>query len=338
MGSVAEATVRLDERERHGLAGSPPLKEIVSHDGVRWLDYRKALAPRYAIVWRDLALCYAAVLAGLAGVWWAQAALGRWTALAVVLPAAVWTGYWLHALCLFGHEASHSNLVPSRRHNDLLGDVLVWVLFGSSTVHYRRVHMQHHVHLGDHEDTETTYFKCMSIRSLVEAMTGVYLVEALLRNRRRNADFVVPTERGELWIALRSALLHGTVVGLALWSGRYAVALTWVLGTICFFPLFAMVRTTVEHRRLDADCEVDFTRTEHGPVNRMFGDGILARTFGAAGFNKHLLHHWDPGISYTQLSAMERFIETTQLAPELRRSRTSYLRMMRELLAQARGA
>lgn len=330
-------TIEPDVRLRRGHAGAPPLKEIVSHDGVRWLDYRKTLKPNYTIVWRDLGLCYALVIIGLAGAWIADHVLDLWASLALAVPAAVWIGYWLHALCLFGHEAAHSNLVPSRKLNDALGDWLVWVLFGSSTRHYRRVHMQHHIHLGSREDTETTYFECLSIRNLLEAMTGVYVVETLMRRREQSAEFVAPTPRAGAWIALRSVTLQASIVASLLIFGGYASASAWVIGTVCFFPLFAMVRTTVEHRRSDAGCDVNFAAVEHGPVNRMFGDGIFARTFGAAGFNKHLLHHWDPGISYTRLSSMERFIETTALSTDLRSSKTSYPLMVRHLIARARS-
>jgi len=33
--------------------------------------------------------------------------------------------------------------------------------------------------------------------------------------------------------------------------------------------------------------------------DRLFGDDFFSCTFGGAGFNRHLLHHWEPQISYT---------------------------------------
>ena len=35
------------------------------------------------------------------------------------------------------------------------------------------------------------------------------------------------------------------------------------------------------------------------------GDGPLASTLGGAGFNRHLLHHWEPKISYTRFRELE---------------------------------
>ncbi len=325
--------------------GTPHLPSIVSAEGARWIDVRRSLTPRYGVVWRDIALCYLLLVLGVAAV----AAVERTGPLAVAVttavPAVVWTGYWLHALFLFGHEAAHSNLAPTRRRNDRVADWSVWLLFGSTTKNYRRTHMTHHGHLGDHQDTETTYHLCMSALNLVKAATGLFVLEVLLRKARQSAERAEPAERvrarssgtaAGVLASVRSAALHLAVVGLLFFGGFPVAAATWVLGVACAFPLFATVRTIVEHRRADAACAVDFAVELHGPVNRLFGTGLVSRYFGSAGFNRHLLHHWDPAISYTRFDEMERFFLSTPLAAEMEASRTGYSAQIRTLMAEAR--
>lgn len=315
--------------------GAPQLSAVVADDGVRWLDARKSLTPRYLAVWRDLALCHLMLAAGIAAVVVAARPSGR-AAPAVVLAGALWLGYWLHALFLFGHEGAHFNLARTARANDAVGNAVVWPLFGSTSRHYRGVHMPHHLHLGDHGDTEVSYYRCLSVANMVKAFTGVHVVEVLLLRAR--ADREGPAGgRSEVWASLRSVALHGGLLACFLAAGWYAAAAAWVVGVGGVFPFCAAVRTIVEHRRVDATCDVDFTVVEHGAVNRLFGDGVFARTFGAAGFNRHLLHHWDPTVSYTRLRDMERFFARTQLAAEMERSRTTYRAALRVLRAGAHG-
>jgi fatty acid desaturase len=342
-GGVGTGPPGAAERIAFGANGSPHLPSIVSSAGVRWVDLRRTLTPRYGIVWRDIALCYLFLLLGVLVVAVAEhAARSSVPAAAVAVPAVLWLGYWLHALFLFGHEAAHANLARPRSRNDRVGDWVVWVMFGSTTRNYRRTHMTHHGHLGDHEDTETTYHLCLSIVNMLKASTGLYVLEVLLRKARASAGR--PARRGTrssgtvagVLASLRSALLHTAVVG-GLWLGGSPVAaVTWVAAMGGVFPLLATVRTILEHRRADAPCAADFAVETHGPVNRLFGTGVVSRYFGSAGFNRHLLHHWDPAISYTRFDEMERFFRDTPLAARMDANRIGYGTAVRMLMAEAR--
>ncbi|MFJ4688933.1 fatty acid desaturase [Streptomyces sp. NPDC088789] len=335
-----------------GNPGSPHLPSVTDADGVRWTDYRRTLTPHYHVVWRDIALCWVSLVAGVAAVPPATAAGPTGVAVVTTL-AAGWIGWWLHALFLFGHEAAHGNLARRRRRNDRLGDWSVWLLFGSTTPQYRRTHMAHHTHLGTHQDTETTYHLCLSVANILKGMTGVRVLEVLLRDRRAGAsrapragaarDGTPSARRGsglavfrQVLLAARTPLLHLLVLAALSTAGWWPAALAWAVGVGCVFPLCAMLRTVAEHRILDASCATDFRTVEHGPLNRLFGEDPLSRTFGAAGFNKHLLHHWDPAISYTRFREMEEFFRRTPLARELESSRTGYLTVLRTMTAEAR--
>ncbi|MFE9913412.1 fatty acid desaturase family protein [Streptomyces clavifer] len=302
---------------------------------MRWIDFRKTLKPHYRAVWRDIALCYIFLALGMA-------VAAAWDLYVTVPVIAIWTGYWLHALFLFGHEAAHSNLAKRRRANDRLGDGFVWLWFGSSTIEYRRTHMTHHSHLGDHHDTETTYHLCLSALNIVKAFTGFRVLEVLVRQRRMKRSHPVREEVEKPWreivVSLRSLALHLAIIAALVVGHRYAALVAWLIGVGCVFPLCATVRTIVEHRKIDASCSVDFTVVEHGPINRLFGTDIFSSTFGAAGFNRHLLHHWDPAISYTRFEDMARFLERTPLAVEMSASRIGYGTAMWQMMVEARRA
>jgi hypothetical protein len=104
---------------------------------------------------------------------------------------------------------------------------------------------------------------------------------------------------------------------------------------LVFFPCATTVRQLVEHRKFKARCQQDFRHEVHGAVNRMFGTGFVARYFGSAGFNRHLLHHWDPAISYTRFDEMEGFLLRTTIAEELESHRTGYVSTMCRLVKDA---
>jgi len=320
-----------------GNPGSPHLPSVVSVDGVRWIDYRRTLVPRYSMVWRDIAGCYAALALGLAAVLVLDSRAGDAAGWAAAVPAAVWIGYWLHSLFLFGHEAAHRNLAPRRPWNDRLGDWLVWILYGSTTAEYRRTHMAHHTQLGNHRDPETTYHLCLSVINILKGLTGVHVLEVMLRNRRnaRRAPGGRRQGGGTALASLRTVAVHAALLSALVLGGALPAATAWAAGTAAVFPLCALLRTVVEHRHLDAPCETDFTQVEHGPVNRLFGVGPISRTFGAAGFNRHLLHHWDPAISYTRFDEMEQFFLRTPLADRMAESRTSYPAALKQLIKEA---
>jgi hypothetical protein len=45
---------------------------------------------------------------------------------------------------------------------------------------------------------------------------------------------------------------------------------------------------------------------------------------GGVGFNRHLLHHWDAGVSYTRLGELEDWLSTTNVAGILSERQTTY--------------
>jgi len=110
--------------------------ELVDDRGVAYREFRKQLRPRYGRAWLDIGAGYAGVVAVLV-------ALAAWDARLPLAAAGVATGglaigYLLAFLNNFFHEAAHHNLHPDRRRNDLLANLLMGWLYGSSIQQYRR--------------------------------------------------------------------------------------------------------------------------------------------------------------------------------------------------------
>lgn len=325
------------------------MAELVDPGGVTWLEYRKTLKPDYARAWRDAAFCYGMLFGGFAVECAVNAVWGNLAALLAAPAAALWIGFCLHALNQFGHEGAHGHMAADRKRNDLLSDWLLWPLFAQSVRSYRRSHMQHHVHLGDRLDTEVNYHECLDPWFLLKTLTGIQLLLMVVRyvvkpkpataGEAAAAGNKLPANREGLSRTLvslaRTALIHGSLIAIPAWEHHFGAAAAWLLGVGAAYPCLGTTRNILEHRAFDAACETDFTKVEHGPVNRLFGDDWLSRHFGAAGTNRHLLHHWDPGISYTRLADMEAFMLRTPHAAEVIRNRTTYFKAARAMFKTA---
>jgi fatty acid desaturase len=312
-----------------------PLRtRLVAESGSEYLRYLGTLKPRYRRVWLEIALGYLALALVLY-----LAGLGTSTParLAGALLGAVGIGYGVAFLQLFLHEASHYNIAPNRKLNDLLCDALISWQVGTSVARYRPIHFAHHRHLGTRADTENSYFRPLGPRLLLETVSGVHALRILL-NRRRQVDRL--QERGsgrrqsETEPLVRGVLLHALVAiaayGLSGWPGLAA----WLLGVGAVYPVFATLRQLLKHRSVDADAGADYAQVDHGALSRMFGSGPLASTFGAAGFNRHLLHHWEPQVSCTRLGDLESYLENTSAAALVTARRTSYLHAFAALWRQ----
>jgi fatty acid desaturase len=275
----------------------------------------------------EIAAAYAAMALVLAAlVAWGP---GWPEAVPAVLVAGALIGYALQYLNNFFHEAAHYNLAPGRDRNDRLTNLLMGWLFGSSIALYRRTHFQHHRALGTTEDSENSYFDALGVRYLAGGLFGVKAIRTLRRWRETQhtldarTDSPSPDGSRLAWVAVTAAVNLG-IAALLVVVGSPAAAVAWLGGLLIVFPFLASLRQLLEHRSEDASADVDYTKVDHGPVNRLFGDGPLASTLGSAGFNRHALHHWEPQTSYTRLKDIERYLLRTPIADLVRNRQTSY--------------
>lgn len=308
--------------------GGRSLRGVRTADGRTWEDFRRTLAPRWAGVWLDLAIRYAFLAVGFA----AAVVAGNGLGLLLVPVFGLWIGFWLASIVLFMHEAAHYNLHPDKKLNDRLAQWAVCILIGDEIRRYRAVHWEHHLHLGQPEDTEVSYHYAPTLRCALENLVGIHLWRVFKEHHAgRDARTDAAAVARQRLALVSGFVLHGAILGAALWAGWYGAAAAWVFGVVVCFPFFSALRNQLEHRSTEAAVGVDYRTTPHGAVNRMFAASPFARAFGSAGFRRHLLHHWDPQISYSRFDDVESFLMQTEVAPEIDAVRTSYMEIWRVL-------
>lgn len=308
--------------------------KLVDKQGVTFRDFRRGLKPRFGRVWLDLGLGWLAIaLCSLLLVWLDARYPHAWPLIALL--GAMPLAYFIAYVQLFFHEAAHYNLAPTRPMNDLLADVFVGVMIGQTVKAYRVVHFDHHRFLGTTKDTEPSYFAALSVRFLFEVLSGIRLVRVVLSRR---AHVKSQTEgkpnastRGRVMLVLGLALNLGIMLAAAA-SRCWSLLFAWPFAMLVVHPAINAFRQLLEHRRADARRDVDYSQQDQGIVTRMFGSGPIASTLGGAGFNRHLLHHWDPQLSYTRFVELEVFLHETIAGDAVRSVTTTYARTFVTLL------
>lgn len=321
----------LDEKEFHRVK-----VQLVDHAGISYIDFKKRLTPLYHKVWEDIAIGWIVITAVLTTVVLVPARLNTGLHILLMIAAAVIIGYFIAYLINFFHEAAHFNIAVDKNLNDRLANIFLGVFIAQGIKNYRIVHWQHHIALGTPEDSEISYFESLDLRFFILSLSGI---SALQFFSKRNS-FVRSTGkedpsilRQERTIQLIASLCFHTCVLLLLYllDAPWAMC-TWVIAAGSFYPFFNRLRQLMEHRSDMADKKNDYRKKSHGKLSRLFGNSLFDRSFGSAGFNRHLLHHLEPGISYTRLGEMEAFLQESMLGETINSKKTSYSKTFFKLL------
>jgi len=307
---------------------------LANEAGVTFTEFRKTLTPKWGVVWAHIAMGWAALLLSnvaillLAGRHWAIDVL-------LVGGGSILIGFIIAYLLLFLHEAGHYNLHQNRKINDLLCNVFVSGIVGLEVKNYRPIHWDHHRYVGTPMDTEITYFDPLNVKFLVEALLGIralkYLFTRKEKLRHGNEKKGGPHAQSKPYTLIGGFVFNLVYLSLLLYAHQWAPALAWTGGILVFSPFFGALRQLLEHRNEYADPALDYTEVAHGAIHRLFGDGLMASTLGGAGFNRHLLHHWDPQLSYTRLGELEDYLMGTDGAAYLHERQTTYRETFRRL-------
>lgn len=310
---------------------------IADSGGNALIDFVKSLNPDYRILYRDIAIGHFFLFGSLA-----LAAASEWAGINAIIVAAVGSvliGYWIAYLQLFLHEGAHWGFAENRDKSDKLCNLLIAWLSGISVEKYRRVHFQHHRALGTVDDSEHTYFFPLNLVFMAKALLGIRALEVLLSRQKFTSSLpkARSSERSIHGVLVAGLAVHVAIVAALAVAGLWGAAAAWAVGLCIFFPFFGALRQLLEHRDEHSSPDTDYTSSDHGAFTRIFGDTVFARTFGGAGFNRHLLHHWEPTVSYTRLPDLERFLRDTSLSNVIESRTTTYLRVFRTLVANSRS-
>jgi fatty acid desaturase len=220
-------------------------------------------------------------------------------------------------------------LNPDRDRSDLLSNLLIAWMIGSSVQKYRVVHFQHHRELGNIGDTEMTYFFPLNLLFIVKGLSGIRVLEVLAS--RKITQERATAQRGGKYVGLAGLVAHALILVATYMFGSIWLTLSWIAGVGAIFPFFGALRQLLEHRDENANSGTNYLQTDHGAYSRVFGSDPFSSIFGGAGFNRHLLHHWEPSLSYTNLPELERYLLDTDAVRLIEMRRSSYFRTFARL-------
>lgn len=328
--------------DANSLNGVPDIHSLVNADGLTYKEFRKTLKLKQPIVYFNMVVPWVFIFVAL--VFFYILRENFWVSLWLVAPATLWLAFWMQAYTVHIHEAAHFNIHHNRATNDLLADMLITPFTGLRVKDYRISHWKHHRFLGLLTDTEISYHKPISVKQVFEGLTGIYLLKTVWRyfgnfrdidsNRKVTSTGTSSKSTSFIWSLVIMLVTQLLITGVLWYFVSIFAAIAWLANTFIAGPFVAHLRQSLEHRSLTANKGTDFSEIEHGPINRIFGTDFFSRYFGGAGFNRHLLHHYDPSISYTCFPEMEHFLDSTSAKGVLDASRTTYVKTFFKLAKQ----
>ncbi len=303
---------------------------VIDGNNISYKHWKVGLKPLYSIVWKDIALAYVFLLAIVSGSYFLQQALPVVNVLNVLASSAL-LGFTLAYLALFIHEAGHFNIHPNKKINDLLATLLFGLLFGIDIRSYRKVHWQHHLYLGTPADTEISYFNSLNWVFITKMLSGIHLLKTI-RDKSSQSVLTRQMRKDSFNMLLLGVGFNLLIIAAFYLALGWLQAIAWVIGMTIFFPFFATLRQLLEHRSEEADQTIDYKKAAHGKVSRIFHFNLISRFFGGAGFTHHMIHHWDPQISYTRLKDVQKFLLECNATKEIiNTSQTTYAQTFKKV-------
>lgn len=333
--SVSEISTSV--HNANSLNGMPRILNCANNNGVLYKDFRKTLSIKPKIIIFNMILAWTMIISSIAIF---SAIESIVFSIILILPLSLWLSFWMQSYTSHFHEAAHFNIHPDKTLNDLFSDIFLTPFIGLRVKDYRVSHWMHHRFLGLPADTEVSYHKPIGFIQVIEGITGIYLLRTALRYFKNFKDIDSQhASEDKKSSAFVKTLVLMVAFNLAVSFCLYiflstSVALAWLCSVFITGPFLAHLRQTLEHRSFGAQRMMDYTRTEHGPCNRIFGTDFFSKNFGGSGFNRHLLHHLDPSISYTCFDELELFLLDTTVRDFIQDNRSTYLKTFLTLVKQ----
>ena len=305
---------------------------LVKNDGRLYLSFVESLRPRWKVVWKDISLGLILTFLGVASAkFLLTLSLPIFISLPILFLHSVWVGFFLAFISLFAHEAAHFNIHPNRKYNDLLAEIFICWWIYQPIERYRATHWTHHRLLGTSEDPEYTYNYKLNFEFLFNCISGLQVLKTYMNRSKKTLNVATTSKmmlskhanRKYLTILALHLILNCMLL-LAIYNfGGSLLVFMWLAGQYSLLPLFAATRQLLEHRGLNQN-----------HLSRNFDHGLFSRFFGGAGFTEHLIHHWEPQISYTRTRELYRFLKHTQVSDILIKRKSTYFETFRVLWNQ----
>jgi fatty acid desaturase len=203
------------------------------------------------------------------------------------------------------HDASHGNVLPSRRGNRLLAQTLLAPILLDDLDAYRRAHLGHHFFLGSRRDPELLRVPRprpgdTPWRAIRRVYLPTVLSWAFLRSSLAGR---LPTLPGAARLRCLAWWTTG-LAGLGLLGGpAFALGCAgfWFGTRITAYHLLKAFTEICDHALLDTDSILSFTRT-------MPARGVLRAFLHPNNDNYHLAHHLFPGVPMCNLGRLHEVL------------------------------
>lgn len=307
-----------------------PFDEVINSEGLSYTSFRKTLKPDYFKTWLHII----SGLSCLAALLWIfiiiENKIPGWFPITISF-FSILIGFTIAYINLFIHEAGHYYLHANKKINDLLANMFLCSWTGLHIKVYRKIHWLHHQHLATDTDPENSYFNVLSGKFILETFSGIHAVRIIL-NKNNKQILEKELRKRSIQMLLTGLAINGAFLFAALWLKHYQLAIVWVLAMLVFFPFFATIRQLLEHRDELTSSDNVFYSSPKRKISRLFTNSLFSNLLGPAGFNKHMIHHWDPILPFTALGKVEVFLAGCDRTKEIiERSKTTYFAAFRTL-------
>jgi fatty acid desaturase len=246
-----------------------------------------------------------------------------------------------HRLLNVIHEGAHYLIAKNRRFNDVFTNAVAGCFFLVDVDQYRITHIRHHKDLGGPEDPENAHMDKLDFSWLAAAFSGFGAISKLLKRKQFRNKLSFQKEVSHILVPLVGVLVHAILLTALFLFAPINVFIIWILATYIVAPGLGLLRNLLEHKYVEAvDANIwaqllGVSKISENPTKnvttRTFTTSVLSRLYGSMGFTRHLLHHWDPSISFTNLEKVHSFLLETSIGPALQRTNTTFTSTFKHL-------
>jgi fatty acid desaturase len=213
------------------------------------------------------------------------------------------------------HEATHFNLAPNRKWNDIFGDLFFAGPTGLTVAQYRWQHFRHHAHINEPEwEIDQSAWICLRgprlYAQILLHLIGWHALNTILRYRESQHDPRKASLPPRSFASLASfAVVNGAVFLRCAISGQwYMYFLMWVAPLFTIAVAIGNIGTIVEHQPSSDVCDSGLVRLP--VVTRLMHAGWIERVLlGHVGFYYHYEHHLYPRVPVHRLPELRRLLE-----------------------------
>jgi fatty acid desaturase len=299
----------------------PGLSQLTNASGQTYRDFRKTLNTNFFKVQFGIITTFVSMLLVVALAFTATSSV---VLFALALPLALIQHRILNVI----HEGAHFLLSNNRNKNDLFCNLFSGWFILCDVDQYRITHIEHHRNLGTEFDPENAHMEKLDLTWLISVITGFATLRRLTTRaaHRKKIGSRADTKLRHLIVPIIGVLIHLQVlIAMFLWAS-YPVLVFWALTTFFLTPALGIVRNLLEHKYVESvQPEIWYQILgREQPQNlvssvttRTFTHSALSKLYGSMGFTRHLIHHWDPAISFSNLEEVHNFLLDTKLGANL---------------------